>query len=127
MLVDTHIALWLAVAPERLTAENADRLADEDTTVLLSAASSWELAIKWAVGKLSLPTPPSEFVPNLVATFDLTPLPITHLHTVGVAELPDHHRDPFDRLLIAQARAEGVPLVTSDPVFAKYGIDVIAA
>ncbi|HEV2089403.1 MAG TPA: type II toxin-antitoxin system VapC family toxin [Cryptosporangiaceae bacterium] len=127
MLVDTHVALWLAIEPAKLTPRTAELLADEDTTVLLSVASSWEFTIKWSVGKLPLPSPPTEFVPALMATFDLTPLPVTHRHAVAVADLPDHHRDPFDRLLVAQAAVEGVALVTGDDKLAKYDVEILIA
>lgn len=127
VLLDTHVALWMTTEPARLAEGVRTLLRSADTTALLSAAVAWELAIKWRLGKLELPAPPRELVPSMTTVFALTPLPINQLHTVAVAELPEHHRDPFDRLLVAQAQVEGVPLVTADRRLSRYDIEVIAA
>jgi PIN domain nuclease of toxin-antitoxin system len=117
----------MTTEPARLAEGVRTLLRSADTTALLSAAVAWELAIKWRLGKLELPAPPRELVPSMTTVFALTPLPINQLHTVAVAELPEHHRDPFDRLLVAQAQVEGVPLVTADRRLSRYDIEVIAA
>lgn len=124
LLLDTHVWLWLQTAPERLgdTLELAEDPANE---LLLSAASSWEVAIEWALGKLPLPDPPEVYVPERMATNGVVALPVSHRHALAVAALPPHHRDPFDRLLIAQAAAEDVTLVTADRALEPYDVDVL--
>ena len=96
--------------------------------ILLPAASTWEIAIKWAIGKLELPGDPEDVIGEMMSQTGVTPLPILHSHTLRVATLPHHHhRDPFDRLLVAQAQLAGVPLITADPQVANYDIEVIEA
>lgn len=124
LLLDTHVWLWLQHAPERLGADALRDVEHPDNDLLFSAASSWEIAIKWALGKLSLPAPPDRYVPDRVHTSGVTPLPIQHRHALAVAHLPPHHRDPFDRLLVAQAREEHAVLVTGDRAFAAYDVAV---
>jgi PIN domain nuclease of toxin-antitoxin system len=124
VLLDTHVFLWLQTTPRRL-APVLDLLADEATTVLLSAASSWEIAVKWSLGKLPLPEPPTEYVPERMRYSAIGALPVLHSHALAVGSLPPHHGDPFDRLLIAQALTEGYPLVTADPLLRVYSADLI--
>lgn len=127
VLLDTQIWLWMLGAPERLN-DDARRLAEDSaTTLLLSAASSWEIAIKWALGKLQLPDPPEDYVPSRIRASGVTPLPIEHSHALGVARLEPHHRDPFDRFLVAQALAEDIPILTAEPVFGRYPVEQIPA
>lgn len=95
--------------------------------MLLSAASSWEIAIKYALGRLPLPEPPGEYVPDRMRTSGVIPLPVEHSHALGVATLPLHHGDPFDRLLIAQAQAEAIPILTADREFDSYDVEVLRA
>lgn len=123
-LVDTHCWLWLQTSPERLAPELLSQLADPDHELLLSAASSWEIAIKFALGKLPLPEPPAVYVPRRMAASGSRGLAVEHAHTLRVAALPAHHRDPFDRLLIAQAQIEQLTVVTADPQFEKYDVDL---
>lgn len=127
VLLDTHCWLWMLAAPERLSARALCLVDDPQGELLLSAASAWEIAIKYAVGKLALPEPPARFVPSRMERSGVLPLPVSHAHAAHVAELPPHHRDPFDRLLIAQAELEGLPLLTVDRAFAAYGIELIWA
>jgi PIN domain nuclease of toxin-antitoxin system len=123
-LLDTHVWLWMLTDPERLG--TAQRLvSDTQSELLLSAVSSWEIAIKHALGRLPLPEPPASYVPARIRSTQVTPLPVEHSHALEVASLPPHHRDPFDRLLIAQARVEGVAIVTADAVMAHYDVEVI--
>jgi PIN domain nuclease of toxin-antitoxin system len=124
VLIDTHIFLWLQTSPERV-APGLDLLENENTTVLLSAVSSWEIAVKWGIGKLPLPKPPDRYVPDVMQRQDIKPLPVLHSHALAVASLPKHHRDPFDRLLVAQAITEGLPLMTRDPAFRAYDAELI--
>lgn len=124
LLLDTHAWLWLQRAPERLgTALPA--LEDPDNELLFSAASSWEIAIKYSIGKLALPEPPVTYVPERIASSGVVPLAIQHSHALAVAALPVHHSDPFDRILIVQAIAEGARLVTSDEAFRPYDVDLL--
>ncbi|HYD46803.1 MAG TPA: type II toxin-antitoxin system VapC family toxin [Terriglobales bacterium] len=116
--------LWLQASPERLAANVLSRLADPDNEILLSAASSWEIAIKYGLGKLPLPEPPAAYVPRRMAASGSRGLAIEHAHSLRVAELPLHHRDPFDRLLVAQAQVEKLTLVTVDPKLAQYDVEI---
>ena len=126
LLVDTHIFLWMAAAPERLGAALAavERPAND---VLLSAASSWELAIKVALGRLELPEPVSSYVPSRMQALAVDGLAVEHAHATAVEHLPPHHRDPFDRLLVAQARAVGATLVTADRALEPYDVPILWA
>ena len=110
--------------PERFRTETASLLENSTNDLLLSAASSWEIAIKHSLEKLTLPAPPEIYVPEQIAKTGVTPLPVEHSHALRVASLPSHHRDPFDRLLIAQAELERATLLTADRQFAPYGIPV---
>ena len=110
-----------------------ERLGDEARSVLetgelfFSAASSWEIAIKYAAGKLPLPETPADYIPSRLVRDGIASLPITLDHAHQVAALPLHHKDPFDRLLIAQSQIEGLPLLTSDEAMAAYDVATIAA
>lgn len=127
LLVDTQVLLWLRMHPERLSRRVRDRIASGDDELLLSAATPWEMAIKVALGKLRLPCPVEEFVRTRSAALRISALPITQLHAIASAELPMHHRDPFDRVIIAQARLEDAAVLTSDRAFRKYGVDLVWA
>jgi PIN domain nuclease of toxin-antitoxin system len=126
-LLDTHVWLWMLADPGRIRSDLGSELRDGRTRLLLSAASSWEIAIKWALGRLSLPEPPATYVPSRMQRTNVEPLAVTHSHALQVATLLRHHRDPFDRLLVAQAQLEGVPLVTADRVFDAYDIEIVRA
>jgi PIN domain nuclease of toxin-antitoxin system len=102
-------------------------LADGDSTLLLSAVSSWEIAIKYALGTLPLPEPPSTYVPTRMRRDAVDGLPVTHAHALHVATLLRHHADPFDRLLVVQAQLEKVPLVTADPAITRYDVPIVSA
>ena len=127
ILVDTHCWLWMTAAPERFSLRTLKHIESPDTELYLSAASAWEIAIKYALGKLRLPERPQEYLASHLGQTRTTPLSITTDHAASVAELPAVHRDPFDRLLIAQARLERMPILTADPQFKKYDVDVIDA
>jgi PIN domain nuclease of toxin-antitoxin system len=114
-------------APERLSKKTRALVVSSDNELLLSAASAWEIAIKQALGKLQLPEPSEEYVPSLMDRTGMTPLPVLHRHALRVATLPAHHSDPFDRLLIAQAQLEQVPLLTADKAFRLYDVETITA
>lgn len=110
--------------PERLGAA-LGILEDAATEVHLSAASSWEIAVKWALGKLPLPEPPNRYVPDRMRIARIDALPVHHRHTLAVADLPFHHRDPFDRLLVAQSIVERMPLVTADAALTAHPVELI--
>lgn len=124
VLLDTHVFVWLHSEPERLGAQLA-LLEDPATVRLVSAVVGWEITIKHDLGRLVLPAPPSQWVPTRIERGSMTPLPIEMSHALGVAELPAHHRDPFDRLLISQARVLGVPVVSADPIFGSYDVELL--
>jgi PIN domain nuclease of toxin-antitoxin system len=123
-LLDTQCWLWLQVSPERFDAALLRVLHDPQTRLFLSAASSWEIAIKYALGKLPLPESPSTYVPDRLTRSGVHGLPVEHAHALHVATLPPHHRDPFDRLLIAQAQLERMPLLTADRALAPYDVRI---
>src|SRR5258708_31133900 len=93
--------------------------------VYLLAASSWEISIKFALRSLRLPSPSSQFIPHAMRVMALRSLDITHFHSLAAGELPRHHRDPFDRMLIAQARSETMVLLTADTAFKKYEVETV--
>jgi PIN domain nuclease of toxin-antitoxin system len=127
LLVDTQCWLWLRTSPEKLHTSVLDVAADPATELVFSVASSWEIAIKYALGKLLLPIAPAQYVPERLRSGGFTSLPISLTHALTVAELPHIHRDPFDRLLVAQARCEELTVLTSDEIFAEYNIPVMQA
>lgn len=125
LLLDTHVWLWMQAEPERLSSDARVALEDERNELHLSAASAWEIAIKYELGRLTLPEPPASYVPSRLQRQGVVGMPIEHRHAVAVATLPRHHRDPFDRLLIAQAQTETMAIVTVDPAFDSYDINVL--
>jgi PIN domain nuclease of toxin-antitoxin system len=126
-LVDTHVWLWLQAQPDRLRPKTRELLEDTGTELLFSAASAWEVTIKYGLGKLTLPREPAVYVPDRMRTSGTTPLAVEHVHVLRTGELPMHHRDPFDRLLVAQAQILNIPIVTADPQIAVYDVDVVPA
>jgi PIN domain nuclease of toxin-antitoxin system len=124
-LLDTSVFLWSAGAPEKLNKQATSLLSSISSDLYLSAASSWEIAIKFALGSLPLPKPPSQFIPHAMRTLALRSLDITHFHSLAAGELPQHHRDPFDRMLIAQARAEALVLLTADSALKSYDVELM--
>jgi PIN domain nuclease of toxin-antitoxin system len=125
ILIDTRCWLWLCASPERFRKATLSRLADPSTERLLSAASVWEIVIKHQLGKLELPLAPRDFVPSRLAVTRTAVLDISAAHALRSADLPDHHRDPFDRMIVAQAMVEGVPLMTADHALRDYGAELI--
>ena len=127
ILLDTHCFLWWISEVERLNKEARRILAAGNNTLYLSAASAWEIAIKVSIGKLILPDPPGKFVPARLATQGISALPINHIHALHVETLPLFHKDPFDRMLVAQAQLEGLPLLTADRKLLSYEVKIIWA
>ena len=126
LLLDTHVWLWLLDQPKRI-AEPVFRQIDEASELLLSAASIWELAIKAQLGKLGAKSTVADLRNEILHEMVATELAITASHALVAAQLPMIHRDPFDRMLIAQAQFEGVALVTADADVVRYGGDILWA
>mgnify|MGYP003485464249 FL=1 len=126
ILIDTHVFLWAAGVDGRLPPGVRELLEDPDIPIFLSAVSAWEIAIKWSKGRLDLPLTPAALVKETIAAAGLTQLTVTIRDACAVGELPFHHKDPFDRLLVAQARTNGLRLMTSDSIIGRYDVDVIA-
>ena len=122
-LLDTHALLWWLTDSNRLSARARSVIADGSTELFWSAASSWEIAIKTRLGRLTLPEPPRTLIPKVIREQSLHPIDISHAHALSVAELPDHHRDPFDRLLIVQAKQEKLAIVSADEMFTRYELE----
>src|SRR5882672_912191 len=119
------IWLWSISSPERMNSAAREILENGKEQIFFSAASAWELSIKARSGKLQLPAPPGECIPAFTARQGLWPLPVTQLHAVKVFDLPRHHNDPFDRLLVAQAQVEDMAILTADLDFKKYPVQVV--
>jgi PIN domain nuclease of toxin-antitoxin system len=125
LILDTHTLLWFLAGDPRLSAQARNLIADMGNQVATSVASLWEIVIKVSLGKLTLASPFAELIPEQLARNDIDVLPITIQHLATLGGLPFHHRDPFDRLIIAQAISEGLPVVTSDARFSEYGQQVL--
>ena len=125
ILLDTHAFLWAISEPDRLSSRARDILRAGNNNVYFSVASAWEIAIKMKLGKLRLPDLPDRYIPKELAVAAIDVLPIQLSHTLRTFHLPEHHRDPFDRLLIAQAQLENMPLMTSDPHILRYEVTTI--
>ena len=124
-LIDTHVLLWWLTDDERLSDTARRSFTKGRSTLLWSAASSWELAVKISLGKLSLPAPLRTYLPRKLREQGITPLSIEHSHAFKVAELPRHHRDPFDRMLVAQALVEKVPIISVDARLGEYEVRIV--
>jgi PIN domain nuclease of toxin-antitoxin system len=122
LLLDTHTLLWW-LADEHLAPEASARIADPLNEVAVSAASAWEISIKKALGKLAAP----DDLEQQIFASDFTPLPIGIGHALAAGQLPRHHEDPFDRMLIAQAQTEHMTVVTRDKRFAEYDVAILPA
>lgn len=122
ILIDTHIFIWLSDSSQLLSASAKNYLADPNNTKIISVASLWEMQIKLAIGKLPLRLPLPELVREQQEQNGFEILPITLNHVLELENLPMHHKDPFDRLLIAQAQTENLPLLSADAVFEQYPI-----
>jgi len=122
LLVDSQILIWAVDEPSRLSLTAATALQDPANELLLSAATIWEIAIKIGLNKLSLTLPLRPWMQQAIADLGLSVLPITIEYAEVQAGLPYHHRDPFDRLIVAQALTEAAPVVGSDPSFDLYGV-----
>lgn len=125
LLLDTHTFLWWLTDAPKLSGPAHEAIADPGNDVLVSPVIGWEITIKAALGRLQLPDPPPEFIPDQLRKNDFGVLPVSMQHALEVSHLPPHHQDPFDRLLIAQARSEGIPLVSGDAEFRAYEVGIL--
>ena len=123
--VDTHILLWAVSAPERLSPNQKAIIEDEQNEILFSAASIWEIAIKVSLGKLQLLVSEIELIKQLTQDLEFQEMPIHSTITISAAHLPYHHRDPFDRIIIAHCQNLNIPLLTADVIIPQYNLVTI--
>lgn len=126
ILLDTHVLIWAAGKSERLKPAVRAILADPDEQVFVSSISAVEIAIKWSRGRLKLPKRPLEFISEVLERASISQLAVTVRDACAVGDLPYYHNDPFDRILVAQAKTNGLRLMTADQTLEKYDVDVIA-
>jgi len=122
LLLDTHAFLWWLAGESRLSIPAKEAIGDEDNTVYVSAASAWEIATKFRLGKLPGAKLIADDIPAVVASQAFLPLAVSMIHAQRAGLLPGIHRDPFDRVLIAQAQSEGMTLVSNEDLFDQYGV-----
>jgi PIN domain nuclease of toxin-antitoxin system len=124
-LFDTHVWLWLLLAPERVGKKTRALVLNGQHEFYLSIASAWEIAIKHAAGRLELPQAPLDYVQSRTSEAGVKLLPLRLEHVCGAAALPRHHADPFDRLLVSQARSEDLTMISHDENLARYDVRVL--
>jgi len=124
-LLDTHVLLWWLFGDPELSGTAHSVIQAPDNIILVSSASGWEIATKYHLGKLPHAGDVAHNLPSLLRKSRMEVLPITMEHALAAGALPGPHRDPFDRMLIAQGQIEGLPIVTSDPVFKQYPVDLV--
>lgn len=124
-LFDTHSFLWAAIEFSRLSRTAQGVLNDDSNEFVFSSVCAWEIAIKHGLGRLDVPGDPAAYIPDRIRSLGLTPLSIEIPHAILAGGLPPYHRDPFDRLLIAQAQVERLPIITGDPNIARYDVEII--
>jgi PIN domain nuclease of toxin-antitoxin system len=125
LLLDTHTFLWMITDDPSLSLTTRDLIASAENDVWLSAASSWEISIKYGLGKLPLPEEPDRYLPRMRQRSGVELLPIGEAEVCQIHRLPAIHRDPFDRLLVAQANCHGLVIVTDDPTITRYPVQTI--
>ncbi len=127
LLLDTHVVLWAATTPDELRTEARDMIEDGTQDVLVSVVSAWEIAIKQSLGKLELPSAAQQWFPEVLRRSGFELAEVGLAAALKVRALPWHHRDPFDRLRVAQALEEGYTLVTRDEALGVYGVPILKA
>lgn len=125
ILIDTQCWLWAMEDPSRFRPETRKLIEDQTNEIFFSAASSWEILIKTSLGKLALPEDSAQYISSRIREENFTELAIEVSHTLALSKLPMHHKDPFDRILIAQSISENIPILTSDKIFKKYPVQLI--
>lgn len=124
-LLDTHSFLWWVRKDDRLSDTVREIISEERNEIFVSVASAWEISIKAGLGQLDIPRGPERFITRHTELNDFAVLPIHLRHALGVYELPDIHRDPFDRILVAQSQAEDMPILTIDSEIALYPVETV--
>ncbi len=124
-LLDTHTFLWWNLEDPQLSLTAREIISNGNNEIFLSAASAWEIAIKAAKGRLILPDEPAKYIAERMNLYRFQSLPVQVSHACLVYQLPPHHNDPFDRLLIAQSQSESLPLLTGDTEISRYEVEVI--
>ena len=124
-LLDTHVFLWMAADPDKLSSKVRTLVAGKNSSLHMSAASGWEIALLRHLGRIQLPDDPQRFVPEAMQHLHVAPVAIGFTTAIAAAGLPMIHRDPFDRLIIAEAQKEKMVVLTKDAKFSEYGIPVI--
>ncbi len=125
VLLDTHVFLWMISSPEKLSEYVKELVESEENEIFLSAVSGWEITIKSQINKLKLPDKPDIYLPQQIEKNFVTVLPIRMSHVLNIYNLPDIHKDPFDRLLISQSQLENLPLITNDTKILQYPVETI--
>ena len=124
LLLDTHTFLWWITDDPQISAKALELMGDSQNDLYWSAASTWEVAIKYALGRLPLPDAPTIFLPAELGKNRIVSLPIVDTHAFQAGLLPRHHRDPFDRMLVAQAQIETLGIVSNDTIIRLYNVNV---
>ncbi|MCX7112874.1 MAG: type II toxin-antitoxin system VapC family toxin [Proteobacteria bacterium] len=124
ILLDTHAFLWLRTAPDKITSKVLAAYYDMENDVFLSMASVWEMQIKWQLGKLELEIPLGKLIDDQCVNNGLQILPIETHHVYALADLPFHHKDPFDRLILTQSKLENLLLSSADTIFFQYDVNL---
>ena len=124
-LLDTHVLLWWIFSEGRLSENALNLMSNPENALYWSAASSWEVSIKYSLGKLEMKQPPEKMIPEQLHINNILSLPIRDDHAFLAGGLPDVHKDPFDRMLVAQAMIENLKIISTDPVLSRYDITVI--
>jgi PIN domain nuclease of toxin-antitoxin system len=125
LLLDTHVFLWWDEASPRLSKRAHKLIGDPENTLYLSVVSAWEMVLKVGTGKLTFPSVAAVYIPARLAQYRFEMLPLGLDHVLAAETLPIHHRDPFDRMLVAQAEVEGLPILTHDPQIRRYGVETV--
>lgn len=125
ILLDTHTFLWWDSNPEKLSSATLAALSNPENRIFLSTVSAWEIQIKKQLGKLAITVPLDEMIESQQQVNNLIILPVDLKHILALDNLPIHHKDPFDRLLIAQAKSETMSIASADPIFSQYDVSII--
>lgn len=124
-LIDTHCWLWWHIDPDKLGGSAFKLIENGENVILFSVVSAWEITIKFGLSKLELPLPPEKYIPSRLEQSYMEVLPIQLEHSLRVGQLDPHHKDPFDRLIVAQAQTENLVVITHDPLISLYGVDTV--